>query len=367
MTTKPETKFGGDWARARKAADAGDVVLSSRVRFARNVSRHVFPGWACDVRRREVLEKVRKAFRKLGRGKGWMEWGSLPDAERMRFEERHLVSKEMVEASDSAGVWVSEDQRVSVMVNEEDHLRIQGLAKGYDLRGAWSLARETERELAGVLEFAYSQQLGYLTACPSNVGSGMRASVMVHLAGLALTGGVEASIRGIERMGYAVRGAGGEDSDSAGEVFQVSNSGTLGTPERKVLEDLEEVVDELVQQERWARQFLREEDFVTAEDCVARALAVVGAARLMNTSEGMAHLSAIRLGVAAGMLEGAKPELLDEMMVMIQPAHLARGARDPRILEQDQETLRDQCRAELMRGFFAQCGLKMTGKKSRLA
>ena len=357
---------GEKWARARgKNGDAGDVVVSSRARFARNLKGCVFPGWAPDERRREVLEKVKRAFRKLGRAKGWVEWGGVENAERMRLEERHLVSKEMVEAPDGAGVWMSGDGRVSVMVNEEDHLRIQGLAKGYDLRGAWLLAREMERELAGALEFARSDELGFLTACPSNVGSGMRASVMAHLAGLGLTGGVEATIRGIERMGYVVRGMGGEDSDSPGEVFQISNTGTLGTPERKVLEGLEEVVDELVQQERWARQHLREEDPVVAEDCVARAVAAVGAARLMTTSEGMAHLSAVRLGVAAGFLEGAGLETLDEMMVLIQPAHLARGAREPRALEEDQELLRDQCRAELMREFFSQCRLRLANTKGR--
>ena len=194
----------------------------------------------------------------------------------------------------------------------------------------------------------------------------MRASVMVHLAGLALTGEIDGAIRGIERMGYAVRGVSGEDSESAGEVFQISNAGTLGTPERKVLEDLEEVVEELVRQERWARQFLREEDSVVAEDCVARALAAAGAARLMSTPEGMAHLSAIRLGVAAGFVEGATLGALDEMMERIQPAHLAHGAQDPRILEEGHELLRDMCRAELMRAFFKPFHLKLANTKGRV-
>ncbi|MCL1887467.1 MAG: hypothetical protein FWF96_01170 [Kiritimatiellaeota bacterium] len=365
-----EKEPGGEWARARAAADAGDVVLSSRVRFARNVEGHPFPGWATDDRQFKVLKKVARAFSAAGRPGGrqeWREWANVPNDERMRLAERRLVSTELVEAPDTAAVWVSGDSLVSVMVNEEDHLRIQGFAKGYDLRGAWARAKDMERALAGQLGFARSPRLGFLTACPSNVGTGMRASVMVHLAGLALTGGVEGSIRGIERMGYAVRGVSGEDSESAGEGFQISNGGTLGATERGVLEDLEEVVDELVRQERWARQFLREEDAVTAEDCVARSLAAVGAARLMNSSEGMAHLSAVRMGVAAGFVEGIQIEALDDLMAQIQPAHLALGARDPRVLEEGQEFLRDMRRAEYLRGIFTQCRVRLAKQKGRVS
>jgi len=359
--------------------------LSSRVRFARNLGTVAFPGWDDQAGRLRVLSLVRKTLQKLGAGRGWLPWEKMSDEERMRMQERHWVSREMVESPAETGVWLSEDKRVSMLVNEEDHLRIQGIVKGCDLRGAWRLAREMDDALGSQLEFAYSGtrsnspappstrtpvanpgELGYLTACPSNVGSGMRASVMVHLAGLALTGEIDGAIRGLERMGYAVRGVSGEDSESAGEVFQVSNAGTLGTPGQKVLEDLEEVAEELVRQERWARQFLREEDSVVAEDCVARALAAAGAARLMTTSEGMAHLSAVRLGVAAGFVGGATLEALDEMMARIQPAHLAHGARDPRVLEEGRETLRDMCRAELMRAFFKPIHLKLATVKGRV-
>ena len=350
----------------KKTGEFDDVVLSSRVRFARNMGMGAFPGWDDQAGRLRVLSLVRKTLQKLGAGKGWLPWEKMSDEERMRMQERHWVSREMVESPAETGVWLSEDKRVSMLVNEEDHLRIQGIVKGCDLRGAWRLARDMDDALGSQLEFAYSGELGYLTACPSNVGSGMRASVMVHLAGLALTGEIDGAIRGLERMGYAVRGVSGEDSESAGEVFQVSNAGTLGTPGQKVLEDLEEVAEELVRQERWARQFLREEDSVVAEDCVARALAAAGAARLMTTSEGMAHLSAVRLGVAAGFVGGATLEALDEMMARIQPAHLAHGARDPRVLEEGRETLRDMCRAELMRAFFKPIHLKLATVKGRV-
>jgi len=273
------------------------------------------------------------------------------------------VSREMVEASEEAGVWVSGDGRISVMVNEEDHLRIQGLVKGYDVRGAWELAKGMERGLAGELEFAYSKRLGFLTACPSNVGSGMRASVMVHLAGLALSGEVESSIRGVERMGYLARGVNGEDSDSLGEVFQISNTGTLGKGEREVLAGLEEVVGELIQQERWARQFLADEDLLVVEDCVARALGVVGAARLMTSAEGLAFLSAVRLGTAMGIVEGAREGELEEAMVLIQPAHLARAAGDARVLSQERDHVRDGLRAEMMRKMFSRYRLREFKKR----
>ncbi len=352
---KWRTKDGG----VTNGDAAGDVVLSSRVRFARNVEPYAFPGWASRSSRQEVRGKVRKALKRLGHEEGWRDWGKVVDEERMRMEERHWVSKEMVEAPDSAGVFVSGDGRVSVLVNEEDHLRIQGLVAGYDLRGAWGLAKAMERGLAGELEFAYSKTLGFLTACPSNVGCGMRGSVMVHLAGLALSGEVESCIRGIERMGYVVRGVSGEDSDSTGEVFQISNTGTLGTGERKVLEGLEELVNELVRQERWARQFLREdEDGVVAEDCVARALGVVGAARLMTSAEGLTYLSAVRLGVAMGMVEGVREGELEEAMVLIQPAHLARATGNSKVLAPEQEHVRDGCRAEMMRKMFSRYRLK---------
>jgi protein arginine kinase len=248
---------------------------------------------------------------------------------------------------------VSRDEQLAVMINEEDHLRIQAIRTGLDVRRAWEVADAVDTHLESRLAYAYTPRLGYLTACPSNVGTGMRASVMVHLLGLRLTNDLDAVIRALERMRLAVRGVGGEGSEAAGHMFQISNPGTLGQDEASIIDGLLRVVNEVVRQERQARLRLLRDSPEVLLDCLARALAVVQHARVMQTDESLDYLSALRLGVILGLIRRLTVPEIDAWVLAVQPGHLQK--RLGKILEPEQ---RDILRATLLRDQLADASLR---------
>jgi protein arginine kinase len=322
------------------------IIMSSRVRLARNLRGERFPDWASERERVEVLRRV---------GAAAVLAAEHPDAQVIPMEgidgvrmekmrERSLISRDLVDRGVGAGVVYVGSRSLSVMINEEDHIRIQAFEPGLGLTRAWEIADAFDTRLEKLVPYAFSERLGYLTACPSNIGTGMRASVMVHLPGLRLSGDLEAVIRGLERLRLTVRGIGGEGSAASGHRFQISNQGTLGLNERAVITSLERVAVEVARQEVLARKRVLRDMPVVVKDCVARALAILQHAHLIQADEALDYLSAVRMGIEMGVIQDASPEVLEPLEMIVHPGHLQDYLKE----EMDPEQ-RDLRRADLLR------------------
>ena len=335
------------------AVHGRDIAMSCRVRLARNLVDERFPDWATERDRERVLAAVREALA--------IEAPDLPAAPVTVFEEQdrnvmfesHLISKDLLERAAGGGVAISKDHSLCVMINEEDHLRIQGFSEGLDLDTAWRRADALDTRLEKHLAYAWTPRLGYLTACPSNVGTGLRASAMLHLLGLRLLGEIEPVVRGLERMRLLVRGIGGEGSEAAGQIFQISNMDTLGVDEEAIIRRVTRICAEVVRQEHNARVRLMQESPLILVDCLARSLSVLQNARLLATAEALEFLSAMRLGAAMGLCTRLKVKEVDALIVLMQPGHLQRGMGVT--LTSDE---RDEMRAEFLSRKVAHVKLK---------
>lgn len=297
-----------------------DITLSSRVRLARNLHGIPFPDRATPTVRAEVRKQVMDAARKE-----LPLQDSLADCTplfRQQLFEDHLISRNLLEGRSESGVCMNAEHTRAVMINEEDHLRIQALRPGLALREAWADADALDDALEQKLDYAYSSSLGYLTSCPSNVGTGMRASTLMHLPGLVLMNEMEPIINGLNKIGLTVRGRWGEGTAALGHMFQVSNQLTLGMSEERIVSDLEEIAKEIAGHEQNARARLKQERALFAEDLVARAEGILGAARLMTAQEALERLSELRLGIALGLTKGIDLAAIDRLLLEVQPAHL---------------------------------------------
>ena len=322
------------------------VVVSSRIRIARNLAGRSFPGWQDVDGRLEVWNSVRPVLENMEWMKGGLMYKAdeLPELEAHVLYERHLISRDMMSRGEGSGGAVSSDEHISVMVNEEDHLRMQVLRPGLQLRSLWAIAEELDDAVERELRYAYSEELGYLTSCPTNVGTGLRASAMLHLPGLVLMKEMKPIVNGLGKIGIAVRGLWGEGTDAVGNMFQISNQATLGEAEEVIISDLEQIVLELVRHERNARQRLIESKELVLKDHIGRAAGLLRSAWLMTSHEGLNLLSALRLGIDMGLIEHVTRKLVDEQMIAIQPAHLQQ-LQNSRLTVTD----RDAVRARVLR------------------
>ena len=296
------------------------ITLSSRVRLARNLRGIPFPDKASPETRAEVLRRVMEAARQ-----------ELPIQEslgdcapliRQRLFEDHLISRNLLEGRSQSAVCMDEAHARAVMINEEDHLRIQALKPGLALQEAWAEANALDDSLEQHLDYAFSPSLGYLTSCPTNVGTGMRASVLMHLPALVMSNEMEPIMNGLNKIGLTVRGRWGEGTAALGHMFQVSNQLTLGMSESRIVSDLEEIVKEISEHERNARERLKRERFPFISDVAARAQGILLSARLMTTQEALERLSELRLGIALGLTRKNDMPTVDRLLLEIQPAHL---------------------------------------------
>lgn len=342
------------------AGPEADVVISSRVRLARNLRGLPFVNRATPDDLGEVAKRVRGRAEALGakglaggeRGAGeacdrlWVDVHTLSALDRQLLVERHLISKELSKGDTPRGLIVSlPDERLSVMVNEEDHLRIQAVLPGLCLDEAWKVADRADDELEAGLDFAFHERFGYLTACPTNVGLGLRMSVMLHLPGLRLTGDIEKARRAAKDMSLTVRGFYGEGSEALGDLYQISNQTTLGKPEDAIHRELAaEIIPQVIQFERAARVRLLQKRRSSLEDGVYRALGVLRACRLLTPEEALSLLSMVRLGVLTGLVTGVSEQAVNQLIVLTQPSHLQRLIGE----EMDQQRRRE-ARAELVR------------------
>ena len=309
------------------------VVLSTRIRLARNLQGHAFGPRARVNDREAVLEQTRRAKDKveLLAGSILLELPELDSRSRGMLLERRLASRELLGdvktgPSRATAVLLASQDSLSVMVNEEDHLRLQGLVSGLLLKEAWNLVDRLDEELGQELPFAYHHEFGFLTSCPTNVGSGLRASVLVHLPGLVLTKEIGKVLQGLGQVGLTFRGLYGEGSEVVGNFFQLSNQTTLGKSEEELIEHLDKIVRQVIQYEDQARQVLLRDASQVTEDKIWRAYGLLRYARSLSFEELMNLLSGIRLGVGLKLLPELRVYTLNKLMIFTQTAHLEQAA-----------------------------------------
>lgn len=327
MSLRQITEHAGEWLRG--AGPHSDIVISSRIRYARNLAGFPFVNRANRRQRFEVLErcKAQVVSKRLSDNILWIDLPQSPPLDRQLLVERHLISRQHATASDDIprAVAIDTDETFAIMINEEDHMRVQVLRSGMQLAEAYDQIDRIDDVLEEQLDFAYSKRFGFLTACPTNVGTGIRVSVMLHLPALKLTGEIEKVRRAARDMHLAVRGLFGEGSEALGDLYQVSNQTTLGKSEQEILADFEHgVVPQIIAYEQQARQALLRQRSDQLDDKVWRAWAVLTNARVMGTEEVLQLLSHLRMGVNLGRIETVDIRTINGLFLLTQPAHLQR-------------------------------------------
>ena len=327
------TTRAGEWLRGN--GPMSEVVISSRIRLARNVAGHNFLSKCSRAQRNSLETKVRTALlagaEKFAPGLFYVDLNDAPEIDRQLLVERHLISKPHATAEGARGVAVGAEESVSVMVNEEDHLRIQVFKSGLQLEETWQQINRIDDALEAKLDFAFHPRFGYLTACPTNVGTGIRVSVMLHLPALKLTGEIEKVFRAAKDMKLAVRGLYGEGTEATGDFYQISNQTTLGKVEEDIIQDFKHVViPKIIDYEHHARRSLMSERLTALDDKVHRAVALLRSARMIKSEEVLFLLSHLRMGVNLGRVQGIEIRTINELLLMTQPAHLQKlmGKKD---------------------------------------
>src|SRR5215831_5396350 len=334
----------GEWLRGE--GPHHQVVISSRVRLARNLRNRAFPGWAKKAERTAILEQIRARVEELPEMQDAFSEGlqELAAMDKQVLVERHLISREHAAKGAGSSVVVNRRQTLSVMINEEDHLRMQSIRSGLQLKQAFKLVDKIDTTLESKLDFAFDPRLGYLTACPTNVGTGMRASAMLHLPGLVLSELINQVIQAVSKIGLAVRGLYGEGTEAMGNLFQISNQTTLGEKEDEIITRLTKVIETIIEKEHDSRQVLIQKKSNTLWDQIGRAYGVLTYAHAMSSKEALNLLSIIKLGVDLGAFPEDKRLPVDELFIDTQPAHLQKTSQQKLNAEE-----RDHLRAQIIR------------------
>ncbi|MGD9632712.1 MAG: protein arginine kinase [Pirellulales bacterium] len=326
MDLEQLAKSSGEWLRG--SGPQSDIVISSRIRLARNLADFPFIARATESDRDEIGKILRDRVATLhgaGQFAGqliYVDVRALEEVDRKFLVERQLISREHAEAEGARGVAIDPGEKFSVMINEEDHLRIQVLKSGLDLKSAWDQINELDDLIEARVTYAYSDRFGYLTACPTNVGTGIRVSVMLHLPALVITRQIDKVFRSLQKINLAVRGLYGEGSQAMGDFYQISNQITLGMGEEELIKKVADVVPVLIDYERQARDFLIRESQETLHDRVSRAYGILRTAQTISSEETMHLLSSVRMGVNLGLINDLEIPTVNKLFIHTQPAHL---------------------------------------------
>lgn len=325
-----------------------DVVISTRVRVARNISKYKYPSYMTvgesDTLTDDILNSMKDA---LDDNYRFIRLRDISPRDQTVYIEEHLISPNMVQRKDKSSFLIRNDEKATVMINEEDHIRIQTLFPGFNLTDAWELCSDIDDKLGEKLEYAYDDRWGYLTACPTNVGTGLRASVMLHLPCITITKTINSLVEGLREIGLTVRGLHGEGSEAIGYLYQVSNQVTLGESEEEIIGKLNKVVYQIIKRERRTREYLKESKSIELENRIYRSYGILSHARIMTSREAMDHLSNIRLGWEMGIFSSDKIRNIFDLMIEVQPANIQRGL-DKDMSEKD----RDIARARIIRDYI---------------
>lgn len=322
MDLEDLTQTSGEWLRA--IGPESDIVMSSRIRLARNLAQFPFPSRADDGVRAEIESVLRTRIENLPRDLklGYISVSELETLDRQFLVERQLISREHAENHGQRGVGVSAEENVSLMINEEDHLRMQVLRSGLALDECWKEIDHIDDLMEQEITYAFSDQLGYLTACPTNVGTGIRVSVMLHLPALVLTKEIQKVFQALQKIGLAVRGLYGEGSQAMGDFYQISNQVTLGKSEEQLIKTIKDVVPNIISYERRVRTALVKENRQSLHDQVSRAYGILKNAQTITSEETMHLLSSVRMGINLGLIDDLEIPVVNELFVHTQPAHL---------------------------------------------
>lgn len=309
-----------------RSGNESDIVISTRVRIARNLVHQPFPMLATNQQSEEVLQLLQDVLK----DERLQSYGALhpvllselEDLDKRILVEKHLISPNLAGESRKGAVFISEDESLSIMVNEEDHLRIQCLYPGFQVQEAWERASGVDDIFETHVDYAFDANRGYLTSCPTNVGTGLRASVMMHLPALAITQQINRILSAVSQVGLTVRGIYGEGSEAMGNLFQISNQITLGQSESEIIENLVGVVMQIIEHEKNARAKLMAESRLRVTDRVMRSYGILSHAAIIDSKEAAQRLSDVRLGVDVGLIDDVSAEVLNELNVMTQPGFL---------------------------------------------
>jgi len=327
-----------------------DVVISSRVRLARNIAGHRFVNRASLEERRELADQLRGVIEgaSIAPDLEYIDLEQIADIDRVLLVERHLISRELAETDGPRGVAIAQSETLSIMVNEEDHLRMQILEGGFELDAAWQAISSVDDVIEKGVPYAFDAQYGYLTACPTNIGTGVRVSVMLHLPALTMTRELQRVFNAAAKIDFIVRGLYGEGTQSHGDFFQVSNQKTLGRSEQEILSSLGVVIPQIVRYERKVRHAMFSEHRCQVEDRIWRAYAILRNARTISSEEALHLLSQVRLGQNLGVLEEIDPMVVNKLFILTRPAHLQK--MEGRELAPQE---RDMVRADFLRNSLA--------------
>ena len=322
MEIKDLSDNTGEWLRG--TGKESDIVISSRIRLARNIAGYPFLSRANLKQRREIESLLRETIieRKIAQDVSYVNLNQATAIDKLFLVERHLISKEHAEGEGERGVAFGKSETVSLMINEEDHLRIQVIRSGFELKNTWDTIDEIDNLLGESLNFAFSSRFGFLTACPTNVGTGMRVSVMLHLPALGMTKHIEKVFNAVGKLGLVVRGLYGEGTKVSGDLYQISNQFALGKSEKEILSIIESVIPRITSYERMARKALVMESKDQLEDRIWRSYGMLKAARMITSEEILQLLSQVRMGVNIGLIDDIEMQTLNELFVLTLPAHL---------------------------------------------
>ena len=320
-----------------------DIVISSRVRLARNIEGVKLPQQMDEQDGVNVVDMVKDAVLKDDNYKTY-NIKDLTDIEKKLFVENHLISPDLLKKPNISSFLLREDERVTIMINEEDHIRIQALFSGLNLDESFKICNDVDDIIENTLDYSFDEKFGYITSCPTNTGTGLRASVMVHLPCLVLTGNINGILQAVTQLGIAVRGLYGEGSGSLGNIFQISNQITLGETESEIISKLKGIVTQIIARERQSRKMLLNTKKIGTEDKIYRSLGILQNARILSSKEAMNLLSDVRMGAAMGILEEINVNTLDNLIIDIQPANVNKDYEEELDINK-----RDIKRAEILR------------------
>lgn len=301
-----------------------DVVLSSRVRLARNLRNYNFPNQLPLKKKNELIEELEEKLSFLeGEKYSFFKMDDFNQFERNVLQEKNLISRQHADNIEGKGLIINNDRHISIMINEEDHLRIQAFGAGLEFSKVWGRADLVDDQIESEVDYAFSDKWGYLTACPTNVGTALRASAMCHLPGLVITGRINDILGAVGKFGLTVRGVYGEGSSSTGELFQVSNQITLGYSEEEIIDNLESIIYQIIEEERKSRDYLLNNDFEEIKDIVQRSLGTLKYAYKLEEKEALKYLSRLKLGLEMGLVdEEIESTFFSDLLFKIREAHL---------------------------------------------
>lgn len=331
----------------KTSGNNGDIVLSSRIRYARNIKDIYFPHKLKENEGKDIVRKIEEAFYSSTNMeeeyKTFYLWQLQPIDSRA-YLEKHLISNKLILNSSKSAFIVNKDETISIMINEEDHVRLQCITAGLNLQDAYNFAEKIDNLLEENLDYAYEEKLGYLTACPTNIGTGLRASVMIHLPALSMNNEMNGVLNALTQVGMTIRGLYGEGSKAIGNIYQISNQITLGLSEKEIIDNLKAVVNQIISEEKLAREKLLNSYKYELQDKIYRSLGILKSAILLDANECLNLLSDVRFGVEMGIINDISKELLNELLVDTQPAMLQKLCS-----EKLSDKLKDINRAKLVR------------------